>query len=122
MPMRFDSTKNAGFSTANKTFLPTNEDDSTVEEMEKDPTSLLHFIQKLIEIRNKESVLTSDEFELLDGNVLSYRRGNITVYINISNDIQTIQSEEKEILIASGSFKQDGGKIALSPKSSIVIK
>jgi len=122
MPMRFDSTKNAGFSTANKTFLPTNEDDSTVEEMEKDPTSLLHFIQKLIEIRNKESVLTSDEFELLDGNVLSYRRGNITVYINITNDIQTIQSEEKEILIASGSFKQDGGKIALSPKSSIVIK
>ena len=89
--------------------------------MEKDPTSLLHFIQKLIEIRNKESVLTSDEFELLDGNVLSYRRGNITVYINITNDIQTIQSEEKEILIASGSFKQDGGKIALSPKSSIVI-
>ena len=59
---------------------------------------------------------------LLDGNVLSYRRGNITVYINITNDIQTIQSEEKEILIASGSFKQDGGKIALSPKSSIVIK
>ena len=95
---------------------------TTVEEMEKDPPSLLHFIQKLIEIRNKESVLTSDEFELLDGNVLSYRRGNITVYINITNDIQTIQSEEKEILIASGSFKQDGGKIALSPKSSIVIK
>ncbi len=57
-PMQWDSTKNAGFSDAEKTWLPVGENYKAVNaETEKvDENSMLNFTSKLIELRNNHPV------------------------------------------------------------------
>jgi glycosidase len=86
--MRFDSSKNAGFSSSDKTFLPTLTTDETVEEEEKDPYSLLNEIKKLISIRKEKEDLRSEEFEMLAGK-MAYKRGKIVVLINLFDKEQS---------------------------------
>lgn len=121
-PMRFDSTKNAGFSTADKTFLPTNEKDSTVEKMEKDPTSLLELVRKLIAIRKEEEDLRSNKFEFIKDEIMCYKRGSVSIYMNITEDVKTYEIGNGKILIGTGAFKNDGSKLVLNPHSAVIFK
>ena len=93
-PMQWDGTKNAGFSSAEKTWLPVhgNYKEINVEEEYKDANSLLNTIRALMKIRNEETSLQEGTLEILDGlpnGVLGYSRKigeeKISVLLNFDN-------------------------------------
>lgn len=120
-PMRWDSSKNAGFSKADHTFLPTIEGDPTVEEEEKNPDSLLHEVKKLVALRNQEEDLRSDDFEYLN-EALAYSRGKIRVYINLKDTDLKVDPKGQKIIHQLGDVKKEGGKLLLKRHAAIVLK
>lgn len=66
-PMQWNSSKNAGFTTADKAWLPIHADFKrcNVEIEEKDPDSVLNFYRKLSSLRNSSEILISGEYEEL---------------------------------------------------------
>ena len=66
-PMQWNSSKNAGFSSADKTWLPVHSDFKAcnVEMQEKNPDSVLNFYRRLSALRNSSEVLISGEYEEL---------------------------------------------------------
>ena len=99
-PMQWDATKNAGFSTADKTWLPVAPDYKTVNVAveQKDPASLLVFNEQLIALRRTNPALRNGTFTVLDPtnpNVLSYARStpdgkSVLIALNFTNTPQTI--------------------------------
>ena len=99
-PMQWDATKDAGFSTADKTWLPVAPDYKTVNVAveQKDPTSILVFNEKLIAMRRANPALRNGKLTMLDEsnpNVLSYARTAsdgkaVIVALNFSATPQTI--------------------------------
>ncbi len=121
-PMRWDDSKNAGFSKADKTFLPTNKKDRTVEEEKKDSNSLWHTIRELINIRKNDEDFTGDDFLLLDGK-LSYRRGKNVVAINLFDTEQVFKiSKKAKIVFSLGKGEMDGDSLMLAPHSGVIVK
>lgn len=116
-PMQWNDKKNAGFSTADKTWLPVHENFRTVNVAaeEKDENSMLGFIKNLLQLRNNHLALQNGKLELIPSkdlpeNVLGYKRNNekesLVVYINFSN-------RKKEIKIENGT-----GKIILATQET----
>lgn len=121
-PMRWNSSKNAGFSDADKTFLPTNEKDSTVEEEVKDKNSLWNEIHSLISLRKEDEDFRGDDFEMLEGK-LAYRRGKNYVAINILDDVQTFKVPSKSKLVyVVGGAKLENGTLTLGHHSAAIVK
>ena len=92
-PMQWDTTKNAGFSSAEKTWLPVNPNhvQINVEKQRKEDRSLLQTIHALLSIRNKESALLGGSLNFIDGlpkNVLGYSRDfenvRLTILLNFN--------------------------------------
>lgn len=78
-PMQWNTEKNAGFSTAEKTWLPVHPNyvHVNVENESKDGNSLLNTIQSLMKFRNENSAIKEGSFEFIDGlpaNVLGFKR------------------------------------------------
>lgn len=78
-PMQWSGTRNAGFSSAPKTWLPVHENysDVNVENQSKDEGSLLNTIRALLNIRRTEKALQEGSLELLENlprGVLGYAR------------------------------------------------
>jgi glycosidase len=78
-PMQWDGSRNAGFSTAEKTWLPVHENykQINVEAESADEDSLLNTIRRLLKIRNEEPALQEGSLELLENlprNILGYTR------------------------------------------------
>lgn len=78
-PMQWDTTKNAGFSSAEKTWLPVHPNHSlvNVESESKDEHSLLNTIKSLMKFRNENPAIKEGDFEFIDGlpaGVLGYKR------------------------------------------------
>ncbi len=78
-PMQWDGTKNAGFSSAKKTWLPVHENHASinVENEDKDKDSLLNVVRTLGKIRIEEAALREGSLELMEGlpsGVLGYVR------------------------------------------------
>ena len=104
-PMQWDTTKNAGFSTAAKTWLPVNDTyhNVNVTSEEKNDNSLLTFIKTVFALRNSMPVFSRGSLTLitegLPSDVLGYKRTlnrtEVTVYLNFSKT-------EKEIQIPGG--------------------
>ena len=140
-PMQWDTSKNAGFSTADKTWLPVASNYKTVNvETEKgQPDSLLHWYQRLIDMRKNDPTLRDGEQVMLDENnphVLSYlRKGvngspSIVVVLNFTAQPQTISLDTqaagvkattvKTLLTNDSSLEQTNSlnKITLSPFAS----
>ena len=91
-PMQWNDQKNRGFSTADTTYLPTNDHKGIdVESQEKDPNSLLNTVKQLIKIRKSYSCFNLDgKTEYIEkGYPLIYKRkdekNTATVMINPSN-------------------------------------
>jgi alpha-glucosidase len=100
-PMQWDSGKNAGFSTANKTWLPIPASYKTVNVQAEsaEPGSLLNWYKRLIALRAENPVMRSGQTVMVDRtnpNVLSYLRIDpqtgpaVLVAINFSAQAQTI--------------------------------
>ena len=100
-PMQWDSEKNAGFSTANKTWLPIPASYKTVNVQTESaaPDSLLNWYKRLIALRAENPVMRNGQTVMVDRtnpNVLSYLRTEpkdgptVLVAINFSAQTQTI--------------------------------
>ncbi len=92
-PMQWDSTKNAGFSSADHTWLPVNPDYLTVNVATESevPDSLLNTVRQLLHLRQEEPALHSGSLELLNNlpdGVLGYTRrwggDELTAFLNFS--------------------------------------
>ena len=122
MPMRFDHTKNAGFSSSDHTFLPTNENDPTLEDQKNDPSSLYNVIKTLISIRKEDKDLRSDAFSLQEG-IFGYKRGKDKVYINLLDDNQVFhQDKHYKVIFAIGDVHFERGDLVLGKKSGALIR
>jgi glycosidase len=131
-PMQWDGTKNAGFSTAEKTWLPVHENyrEVNVEMESKDEFSLLNTIRALMQTRNREQAFQEGSLELIKGlpeNILGYRRIlNDTTFIVLLN----FDEAEKEFPIEATDviFKLSAGtrwsehKIRLDGYGGVILK
>ncbi|XP_071488774.1 alpha-glucosidase-like [Diadema antillarum] len=78
-PMQWDGTKNAGFSSANKTWLPVHENHKTgtnVQSQLQNPTSMLQLYKSLAHIRKTKSAFQTNtmKYALVDENLFSFLR------------------------------------------------
>jgi len=100
-PMQWDISKNAGFSTADETWLPVAPNYKTVNVQVEDPVpySLLNWYKKLIELRRTDPAIRDGALTMLDPtnpNVLSYlRKGpvgspSVIVSLNFTAQPQTV--------------------------------
>jgi len=100
-PMQWDAGKNAGFSTADKTWLPVASDYKTVNVQSESaqPDSLLNWYKRLIALRATNPAMSSGRNIMVntaDSNVLSYVRKNpgqgssILVAMNFTAKPQTV--------------------------------
>ena len=129
-PMQWDATRNAGFSSAQKTWLPVNENFSriNVEREHSEQDSLLSTVKALLEIRNKENALQEGSLQILENlpkDVLGYQRTTETqkmiVLINFSEQKREFPvahsgcvfklSEQDDILEAAIRLNGFGGVI-----------
>nr|WP_306676040.1 alpha-glucosidase C-terminal domain-containing protein [Streptococcus didelphis] len=109
--MQWNSSKNAGFSQADKTWLPINPnfEEINVEAALADKDSLFYTYQKLISLRKKEDWLVEADFKLLDtaDKVFAYERqlGEDTylVVVNVSDQEQAFTKDLRvaEVIIAN---------------------
>ena len=132
-PMQWDKTKNAGFSSAEKTWLPVHPNfvDINVEQEINDANSLVSTIRTLLKIRKENPALTNGSLELIDDlpdGVLGYiRRTNeneIAVLLNFSDDEKIVTFSDRNWL---GIFKLTddetaGETIQLKGVSGVVLK
>lgn len=113
-PMQWNTNKNAGFSTADKTWLPVNTDISerNVAIQQKDEHSLLNVFKHLLQIRKINPALQSGSLEIIPtGNkqILAYTRTlggeKLLVLLNFSNSKITnhISTPIKEVLFSINS-------------------
>jgi alpha-glucosidase len=106
-PLQWDSSKDAGFSNAAKTWLPVAPDYKTVnvKTEEADPNSLLNWHKKLIAMRRSDPTLRDGKQIMIDEtnpSVLSYVRegvaGNpaVVVAMNFTAQPQTVSLDPKQ--------------------------
>lgn len=128
-PMQWTNGKNRGFSDFDgELYLAVNgEELQSVESQEKDGSSLLNTVRKLIALRKKYSCLNADgDFKAIeDGYPFVYERsdacGTIIVAINPSDKVYERKFEYKEILL-SENCKVEKDKITLSAQSYVILK
>lgn len=100
-PMQWDSSKNAGFSTADKTWLPVNPNyqDINVQAALDNPESIFYTYQKLIKLRKENEWLIDADFELLEtaDKVFAYLRktadATYLVVANLSDQAQPFECD-----------------------------
>lgn len=132
-PMQWDTSANAGFSSAAKTWLPVNQNYSTVnvKTEEKNDSSMLNFIKQLLTLRNKMPVFSRGNITLInDGlpsGVLGYKRGlnntEVMVLINFSGSDKEVQMPQGYHMLLSV-HKTDvlnAEKVVLNAYGGIVI-
>lgn len=104
-PMQWDATKNAGFSSAEKTWLPVHENYSQINaaNASREEGSLLNAIRDLLKLRRQEKALQEGSLEMMDGlpnGVLGYVRklGNqkISILLNFAEQAREIPIEYSE--------------------------
>ena len=122
-PMQWDESKNAGFSTADKTWLPVNPNykDINVKSALENPDSIFYTYQKLVELRKTQDWLIDADFELLEtaDKVFAYIRktqdSSYLIAVNLSDQEQDFDYdfEVAEVVIANTELKPiaDQGKL-----------
>jgi glycosidase len=134
-PMQWDSTRNAGFSTAGRTWLPVNGDFQkiNVAQEQKSAVSLLNFIKSIMALRNSMPVFSRGSLELLPkglpAGVLGYKRklgdSEVIVLLNFSGSAKLIQvqGEFKSALSIheADGFDDTTAKVTLSPYGGIIL-
>ena len=130
-PMQWDATKNAGFSSAQKTWLPVHSNfvDVNVEKEMNDTDSLLRTIQTLLKIRKENLALSEGSLEILENlpvGVLGFSRklgkDKIIVLLNFSEQAKEFQfTNTKPIFKLSKDDDLKNEKIKLSGYGGIIL-
>ena len=106
-PMQWDGTKNAGFSAAEKTWLPVNPNyrEVNVKTESEDENSLLRTIQSVLKIRKQEKSLQEGDLRLLENlpeEVLGYTRSfeseKLIVLLNFGSQAKELKLDVSECL------------------------
>lgn len=116
-PMQWDDSPNAGFSsTESELYLPVFKGNkNNLKDEMNDPSSIYHFIKKLIRIRKENDDLRSSYLDVKDKNdILTIIRGQTKLIINFSK--KDLSLEGKEII-----FTNSKGNI-LKPFEAALIK
>ncbi len=117
-PMQWDSTKNAGFTTAAKSWLwiPDSARQVNVATEAKNPNSLLNWYKQLLALRKSNNAIRNGNYATVnpdDPNVLSFLRkagdDTVLVALNMSGRPQTVGYE-----IAAPHLKQTSGRVLLA--------
>ena len=122
-PMQWDASKNAGFSTSDKIWLPVNPNykDINVESALANPESIFYTYQKLVALRKTQDWLVDADFELLEtaAKVFAYIRktedSSYLVVVNLSDQEQDFcyDFDKVEVVIANTELEPiaDQGKL-----------
>lgn len=122
-PMQWDTSKNAGFSISDKTWLPVNPNykDINVESALANLESIFYTYQKLVELRKTQNWLVDADFELLEttDKVFAYIRktkdSSYLVVVNLSDQEQDFDYDfdRAEVVIANTELEAitDQGKL-----------
>ena len=122
-PMQWDTSKNAGFSISDKTWLPVNPNykDINVESALANPESIFYTYQQLVELRKTQDWLVDADFELLEttDKVFAYIRktkdSSYLVVVNLSDQEQDFcyDFDRAEVVIANTELEPitDQGKL-----------
>ena len=131
-PMQWDETKNAGFSSAEKTWLPVhgNYNKINVERESKAEDSLLKAIQRLMQIRNSERSLQEGSLEILSGlpkGILGYTRNlneeKVTVLLNFDSQPREFEFKSSKCLFKfSKTDNLANAKTHLNGYSGMILK
>jgi len=119
-PMQWDATKDAGFSTAERTWLPIppSAAEYNVRVESKDPNSIFSFYKSLLALRQSEPALRNGSYVSLDRDdpyVLSFLRKNpgsgdsVLVVLNMSAEQRTVKFD-----LASLGIKETSAKMLLA--------
>lgn len=136
-PLQWTAGKNAGFSTADKTWLPVaaNYPTHNIETQSRDPDSFLSLYRRLGQLRNTELSLQHGEFKVIDtgdskvlGYIRSGQEAQHTVLINFSKGSRnfTLKPETLlgEFVLSSDSRSKlspiQNGKVHLRPHEAAV--
>lgn len=133
-PMQWDTSKNAGFSSVDKTWLPVNTNYAAinVEKEQSNEQSLLHTIQQILKLRNmaalKSGNLAFIEKNKLPKNVLAYTRKagteEILVVMNFSKAEKTmaVPGNFSQLLFSNTATDTlNGGKIHLNSYGAVIL-
>jgi oligo-1,6-glucosidase/alpha-glucosidase len=132
-PMQWDTSANAGFSAAAKTWLPVNGNYSNVnvKSEEKNDSSMLSFIRQLLTLRNRMPVFSRGNITLINeglpSGVLGYKRAlnntEVMVLINFSGSAKEMQIPQGYHALLSVHKKDalNGEKVALNAYGGIVL-
>ncbi|MCM1368040.1 MAG: alpha-amylase family glycosyl hydrolase [Roseburia sp.] len=108
-PMQWDTSKNAGFSSADKTFLPADIDKQiNVAAQEKDKKSLLNFMRAFFAFRKSRSEFIGCDLEFVHAKgaePLAYRRGSLLCVVNplgVKQNVPTVVSAKAPVLFSVG--------------------
>lgn len=138
-PVQWNGDKNAGFSTADKTWIKVNPNYKkiNVAEQQNDPDSILNYYKKIIKIKKENPAFTYGTYKQVDPkneDVYAYIRENknnsFLIVLNFKNRDAKILTgikdiKNRDILIQNLSSKpdiDDSGKINLKPYEALVIK
>ena len=122
-PMQWDASKNAGFSTSDKTWLPVNPNykEINVESALANQESIFYTYQKLVALRKTQDWLVDADFELLEttDKVFAYIRktedSSYLVVVNLSDQEQDFcyDFDRAEVIIANTELEPiaDQGKL-----------
>jgi alpha-glucosidase len=134
--MQWDATQNAGFSTADETWLPVAPDYAAVNvaAQEGDPDSLLSFYRRTLALRRITPALNSGRYYPLDApdGVFAYRRQfndqQVIVALNFTSTPQTVTLDgiDGKLIVLSTDVQRDGQRldgetITLSADEGLVI-
>ena len=131
-PMQWDSSKNLGFSTADEAmlYLPVDKSEGapTVENNKGVEGSIYENLKTLIALRHENAELANgSDFELVFAekgtNLLIYKRGSFTVYINVSNETKEVSSESVgAVVFALGEYELSDSRRTLKGRNAVIVK
>ncbi len=123
---------NAGFSSADQTWLPVHDDYKriNVKEEEQDAQSLLNTIRSLLKIRSQEKALQEGTIALLDGlpeNVLGYTRSFkkdiVFILLNFEGREKRFSTEATEVVFnLNGASQLNGKMVTLDGYGAMILK
>lgn len=134
-PMQWNSTHNAGFSAAERTWLPVNSSyiKANVATESSKPSSFLRLYQQLLKMRDDHPLLRSQSYATLhiDDSLFVFERQDETeqfvVMLNFSDEPRTYGVESSLVCILSAhgnpleSYSHEGGEIIVKPLDGVVL-